>query len=267
MSRLMKAASIFLMAMSSLLPASAQQAPLSASTSTQADPAQANALLLRMAEHLAKAQQFTVSINAGFDVVQASGQKIEFGEARRIFLSRPDHLRVDMERSNGERQQVFFDGKDLTIFHPKENILAKLAKAGSVDDIVQHLAGELRTPIPLSVLLVTTLPRELATRVTAISLVERTTIGGKVVDHLAARTAEVDFQAWITPGDQPVPLRIVITYKKAPGAPQFWATLSDWNVNPQIDPSAFVLVAPAGAESVPFMVPVAVKGVPSGARR
>jgi hypothetical protein len=43
---------------------------------------QAMAVLKRMAEFLSQAQRFSVTIDAGFDAVQDSGQKIEFGETR-----------------------------------------------------------------------------------------------------------------------------------------------------------------------------------------
>ena len=248
------------------MPAQAQLTPPPAPASAPVDAAQAKVLLMRMAARLGEARQFSVTMQASYDVVQNSGQKIEFGETRRIRLSRPDHLRIDLERSDGEKQQVYFDGKDLTVFHPDENVVAKLAKTGTVDDIIRHLNGELRTPIPLSALLLTDLPRELETRVTEVAVVERTSIGGQPVDHLAARTRDVDFQAWITTGDQPVLSRVVLTYKNAVGAPQFRATLNDWDFNPTMAPSAFALTPPADAEAVPFMVPVAAKGAPPVAR-
>ncbi len=37
------------------------------------DPAQAKALLTRMADHLAKAQSLSVTMDAGYDVVQELG--------------------------------------------------------------------------------------------------------------------------------------------------------------------------------------------------
>jgi hypothetical protein len=50
---------------------------------------QAMAVLKRMAEFLSQAPRFSVTVDTGFDVVQGSGQKIEFGEMRQIMLRRP----------------------------------------------------------------------------------------------------------------------------------------------------------------------------------
>jgi hypothetical protein len=247
------------MAASSPPPAEAQQTSSPPPVQAVMDPAQAKALLMRMAEHLAKAQSLSVTIDAGYDVVQDSGQKIEFGEVRHIVLNRPDDLRIDIERGNGRKEQVFFDGKNVTMFNPGENIFARLDRPGSVDDILYYIVQDLQTRIPLSVLLVTTLPEEMQKRITEIAVVDEVTIGNQPTVHLAARTNDIDFQVWVARGDEPVPLRVVLTYKKAPGQPQFWAMLRDWNFHPTIDPASFTFVPPSGAEGVAFMVPAAGK--------
>jgi hypothetical protein len=49
-----------------------------------------------------------------------------------------------------------------------------------------------------------------------------------------------------------VPLRVVITYRKSPGQPQFWANFSDWNLAPAVSDATFVAQVPAGAQKVAF---------------
>ena len=44
-----------------------------------------------------------MTIRDGYDVVQESGQKIEFGELRNVTVSRPDRLRIEVERSDGQK--------------------------------------------------------------------------------------------------------------------------------------------------------------------
>jgi len=243
------------------LPAASQSAP------DAADPAKARALLMRMGEHLGAAQKFSVTIDAAYDVVQASGQKVEFGAVRRLVLSRPDKLRIDLEQRDGTKQLVLFDGTSLTMFTPKANVFANVAKPGTVDQIIHYLVDDLQTPIPLSAMLLTSLAQDLDRRATDVALVDEETVGGRAVDHVAARSAEVDFQVWIARGDQPVPVRVVISYKQASGHPQFSATLSEWNFNPTIDASAFVFSPPANATPVAFMVPAPGRATPSGKKR
>jgi hypothetical protein len=237
------------------LPTAAQQ-PVAPAVDAPAQQVDAKAILMRMADYLAKADSFSVTIDAGYDVIQDSGQRIEFGEVRHVLLSRPDGLQVDLERRDGSKQQIFYDGKTMTMFAPGEPFYASLEMPGTVDQILYYIVESLKTPIPLSLLLVTTMPQELEKRVTDIALVDDETLGGKDVEHLAARTDDVDFQVWIAQGNVPVPLRVVITYKNATGQPQFWANLTDWNFSPQRDRSAFTFVPPADARPVALLVPV-----------
>src|SRR5260221_2598641 len=81
---------------------------------------QAISILKNMSEYLAHAGRFSVAIRDGYDMVQESGQKIEFGELRLVTVSRPDglrrpdRLRIEVERSDGQKDLVIFDGKDMT---------------------------------------------------------------------------------------------------------------------------------------------------------
>ena len=229
----------------------------------------AKALLLRMADFLGKTKAFSVNIDAVYDVMQPTGQKIEFGEVRRVLIDRPDRLRVQSEMSNGEKLTMYFDGKTFTMFSPRENVFTKLEKPGSVDSVIKFIVQDLQTPIPLSMILLASVKDQLEKRVTEVDFVEQTSIAGKPVDHLAARTDDVDFQVWVAQGARPLPLRVVITHDFAEGQPQFSADLNDWNLAPKIDEAALAFSPPQGAEAVPFMVslPAKVAAKKSGGSR
>ncbi len=213
----------------------------------------ASALLMRMGDFLAQAKQFSVAIRSGYDVLQETGQKIEFGEFRRLTVVRPDHLRVDVERSDGEKALVLFDGQEITVASPEEEVFARAAKPGDVDQAILYLLKDLQLRLPLSMMWVTRLPSELERRVRSVELVEETTITVVPCAHLAARTDEVDFQVWIPSEGDPLPRRIVITYKNEPEQPQFWADFSEWNLSPNPPRDFFVFTPPEGARRIPFL--------------
>ena len=231
----------------------AENTPAPASATAPAEP-DAKALLLRMADFLGKTKAFSVNIDAVYDVMQPTGQKIEFGEVRRVLIDRPDRLRVQSEMSNGEKLTMYFDGKTFTMFSPRENVFTKLEKPGSVDSVIKFIVQDLQTPIPLSMMLLASVKDQLEKRVTEVDFVEQTSIAGKPVDHLAARTDDVDFQVWVAQGARPLPLRVVITYDFAEGQPQFSADLNDWNLAPKIEEAAFAFSVPAGAQAIRLMV-------------
>jgi hypothetical protein len=232
-------------------------APLAGAQAQSAIEPQAMATLQKMAQYLGNAQRFTVNIRDGYDVEQDSGQKIEFGETRKITLSRPDRLRIDVERSIGQKGSIFFDGKFIAIHLTNDNTYAITSREGSVDQAIKYTVGELGVRMPLAVMLLSTLPAELQKRVVEADYVDSTKIMDVLCDHIAARTAEgVDFQVWVAQGEQPLPKRIVITYIEAEGQPQFWAELSDWNLSPSIPDAFFTFTPPNGAERIQFLAQV-----------
>jgi hypothetical protein len=231
-------------------PVPAKKAP--AATVVSESQAQANAILMRMADFLGGTQRFSVNVSGGYDAVQTSGQKIEFGELRKVTLSRPDRLRVEGERSDGAKALTVFTGKEIVLVDAASNVYATAPQPGGLDDSVVHFVKDLGMRLPLAMLLVSQLPAELKGRVRSVEYVEKTSIYGAPAHHLAARTDSVDFQVWVADGDKPLPQRIVITYKKANGEPQFRAQFADWNLEPAIVDSTFQANPPDGAQKVAF---------------
>jgi hypothetical protein len=152
-------------------------------------------ILKKMSEYLAQASRFSVVVRDGYDVVQESGQKIEFGEIRKLTVSRPDHLRIEIEKSDGEKRLVIFDGKDIAVLLANENVYASTAKPGSLDQAIKYVVGDLKVRVPLAMMLLSTLSSELDSRVVSADYVEKTTITDVPCDHLAVQTAgDTDFQ-------------------------------------------------------------------------
>ncbi|NJD66229.1 MAG: DUF2092 domain-containing protein, partial [Chloroflexi bacterium] len=205
-----------------------QQAAIAAPAMTESQK-EAASLLKGMTEYLAGLKSFSVAFRSGYDVVQPSGQKIEFGESRRVSLARPDRLRVEEIASDGKRDLAVFDGAIISVLDAGSNVFAQVPQPGSLDEALVYFVRQLRMRMPLALLLTTRLPEALPGRVKTLDLVESTEILGIPAHHIAGRTDNVDFQFWIRDGKQPLPLRVVITYKESPGQPQYWANFADWN--------------------------------------
>ena len=209
--------------------------------------------LMRMARFLSQLEQFSVEQQSGYDVVQDSGQKIELGEHRELVFVRPDRFRVDEQRSDGEESTVVFDGKAVTVFNATQKMLASSEMQGSIDAAIKYFVKDLEMRLPLALLFVTTLPEEIEQRVQDVAIVETATIEGDPVTHLAARADTVDFQVWLPETGDPLPRRIVITYKQEEGQPQYWADFSDWNLSPNPPETLFSLDIPKDASRIPFL--------------
>ena len=230
-----------------------------------AEPRELKEILMRMATFLSKAQRFSVSLQGSFDVLQESGQMIEFGETRKITVSRPNGLRVEVEHSAGEKHLVVYDGTDITAFSPSQNVYAQASKPGGIDQAVTYFLKDLHMRLPLAALLLSRFPAEIEGRTQSLDYVERTLIHNTPAHHLAGRTETVDYQLWIAEGAQPLPLRAVLTYKKAEGHPQFRADFADWNLAPDVQNTRFAFTPPQGARKIAFLAQVPELALPAGA--
>jgi hypothetical protein len=93
-----RATSILLLVLSLVGTLAGGQTP---NTAASEHDARAMAILKRMADFLSQTQRFSVTVDTGFDVVQDSGQKLEFGETRKIVVRRPDRVRIDITTGDG----------------------------------------------------------------------------------------------------------------------------------------------------------------------
>jgi hypothetical protein len=247
------------LALAAAQPAPAGQPPDTGAgaPATSPDPRAARALLMRMADYLSRLPAYSVRIESNYDVVQASGQKIEFGERRQLILQRPNRLRVDTERSDGHRTVAVFSGTELALVDLTGKVYASAPQPGVLDESILHLVTDLRMRLPLAMLLMSRLPLEFERRVRSVDYVEKTSLFGVPAHHLAARGDTADMQVWLSDSAQPLPLRIVLTYKDEPGQPEFRAQFADWNVTPAIADTTFRVPIPAGAQKVLFAAQLA----------
>ena len=211
-------------------PGSAQQTgPTAASDSA----AQAMAVLKRTTALLSQAPRFSVTLDIGFDAVQDSDRKSNSAKHARsscavriVSASTPPH-------ATGQKSTLLFDGKNITVVHPQENVYATAARPGSVDEAVAYFVHDLGMRLPLAEMLTSQLAQQLADQVRVADYVEASSIAGVPCDHLAFRGDETDMQVRVAQGQHPLPRRVVITYRHADGRPQFWAQFNDWNLAPE----------------------------------
>jgi hypothetical protein len=225
---------------------------------------QALALLKRSADFIAGSRSISLAVEYGFDVMQTSGQKIEFGGTRKIMVRRPDRARIEFTRRDGTQGELVFDGKQVILVNKNENLYSIANRSGDVGMVMNFVADKLGVPIPLRDFLGPDPGTVLTEGLIAARYGGKTMIAGVACDHLAFRTDSVDYQIWISKGEQPLPQRLVITYRESDGQPQFWARFIKWDINPELGDSLFVYGPGEGAEEIPFIAPRAVSAAMGG---
>lgn len=219
-----------------------------------ADTAEALAILKAMSGFLAARPALSYEAEVGWDAMQVTGQRLEFGSRRVTTVRRPDRARIEAVRRDGETSTTYFDGQHIWVDLPEAAAYVSIEKPGSLDDAIDYLTDDLEVPVPLGDLVNADLYAAVSPRIVSGFWVGESVLGGTRCDHVAFRLDTADAQLWIEQGERPVPHRIVITYKGAPGTPQFWARISNWNFAPDVSDARFAYTPPDGAERIPVRV-------------
>ena len=131
-------------------------------TGTSSESAEfARELLMEMANYISGLEGYTVSVVSGYGVLQESGQKIQFLEARDIALSRPNRMRAEERQADGVGSLVLFDGSTVMVWHGDARVYAQADQPGSIDDTLVYFERDLGMRLPLAGLLTTRMPEEL----------------------------------------------------------------------------------------------------------
>jgi hypothetical protein len=229
-----------------------------AQTKTSAAPAidpGALRILKGMTDYLAAASNFSYHSESEYDVVQESGVKIAFGASRNILVSRPNRLRADVERRDGVRGTIVFDGKNIWAIVPDENVYASAPQPGDLGESLLFAVSELNITAPLAELLAPDFYETATSKLTGALDLGETVVAGVACDHLLFSNDYTDAQMWITKGDKPVLRRIVITYREEPGEPQYRAQFTNWDMSPDDTSGKLKFDPPEGSQRIRFYKP------------
>lgn len=233
------------------LPAAGAEKPKEPERPPVVDP-RADTVLRAMSEFLAAAKEFSYQAQIDYDEVLPTGQKIERGATQDVAVRRPDRAYVEFEGDDG-RNQLWYDGKEVTIFDGDENVYAVAPMPGKIDAAIDRLIEKYGFTAPLSDFLHSDPYQVLRPRVQFGLYVGLTMIDGVRCHHLAFVDKAIDWQIWIEDGTQLVPRRLVITYTSLPGQPRFAATFSDWELDARLADLRFAPWLPPSAAKVDFL--------------
>ena len=215
--------------------------------------ARALSILKKSADFVSKAKRFRLHAELAYDVVQEDGETLEFGATRTVTVRRPDRTYAESLRRDGHKTRFYFDGQAATKYDVDQNVYASAKIPGTLDAMLDYLIDRIGVPAPLADLSYSDLYSVMREKIDTGFHVGPSMVQGVACQHLAFQDEDADWQIWIEDGDQPLPRRIVITYKTFPGSPQFRAHLIDWDLEPKVPDSLFTFERPTGAQQIPFV--------------
>jgi hypothetical protein len=206
-------------------------------------------ILRKATQFLEALPSFEVEGTQVYDVVQASGDKIQFSARRRTLVRRPDRVYVETQFDDDSAHQAWYDGSKLLRYTPSANTYTEIPAPGTIDEMLDYLELELGVALPLADLLYSDLSH-LEEAPLDSSYIGESNAGGVPCDHLAFIGETVNWQLWIQREGDPLIRKVVIDYKDVDREPQFTTHLHEWRLSPELPDSAFTFQPPAEAERI-----------------
>jgi hypothetical protein len=209
----------------------------------------ADRILKSMSTFLGGAKAFSMNADIDLEVVAQNGQKLQLSSYSTIVMERPAKFFITRKGVMADAQ-VIYDGKTLTLYGKNLNAYAQVKVPGTIDDAIIAYEQETGIPAPGADLLFADSYLVLSSGIENGIYVGTAYVNGFECHHLAFREAMVDWQLWVRTGDEPLPMKYVITTKWHTGAPQYEIRLRDWDMKPEIKADQFSFSAPAGAANI-----------------
>ena len=220
-------------------------------SNTAMDP-EASEILKEMSDTLSAAKEFTFDAEITNDRVLDSGQPIQVGGTMIAAVKRPNNVYAKYSGDFNTRE-VWYSGEKLTLFIPDKNFYGVLKTPDTIDATMDFLMDNYDFSLPLADIISADPYKSVMETTTGGFIVGNSMVGGKECTHLAFTAQYVDWQIWISNDDPALPCKIVINYKQIEGVPQYQATFSNWNLNPDLSKSTFEPKLPEDAVKIDFI--------------
>jgi hypothetical protein len=229
------------------LPMSGASAQATPAATAAVDPATIQALK-NMGAHLQSLQRFRVTNELTGERVLSDGQKLQHTASAAVDVQRPNRLHVTMSSARSQRE-LFYDGKQVTLFTPAQKYYARVPFDGSLGDLASALQAKYGVDLPLADLFVLGTAAAPLDKLDSAMNAGQDFVGADLCDHYALRQGNFDWQIWITVGNKPLPRKLVITNRGDEARPQS-VSLIEWNLKPALASSAFTFKPPKDAKAI-----------------
>jgi len=214
------------------------------------DP-EADKVLHQLSDHNKQVNSAIFRLSDTIDDVQADGRKLQFAHIRELTVARPNKLKVETTGDVTSRT-LWIDGKTLTVLERDKNVYAQIPDPGTINQAIDLLQEKFNMSLPAADLLAADVYKAMTEGCEAINYVGLGYVGDEKCHHLAFTRDNIDWQMWITAGNKPAPRKMVITYKRLPGEPQYTMQLLKIEYDPKINDSVFAAQIPKGADKIEF---------------
>jgi len=213
--------------------------------------AKATKYLKAMSDYLAGLKTFSFQVEEFFDDVQDDGLKLQFSNQRQMTVSRPNKV-FGQAVGDTTDSQFFYDGTTVTAYDRKHKTYATEKVPDTIDAMLDDLHERFGIDRPLVDFIYSDPYKVLTEHTQTGTYVGLHHVGKTKCHHLAFRQKVLDWQIWIDAGNEPLPRKFLITFKRQVNEPQYLALMHRWDVNPALTDEQFTFQPPPNVRKVEF---------------
>jgi hypothetical protein len=229
------------------------------------DP-RADELVRQMSDRLARATSFALEAEEVHDEVPEQSPRRQLTNLRHVALRRPDRL-VGDAAGDGINRSFWYDGKSFAALDKEQNVWAGGTVPATVDAALDWVFDQTGTVVPLADFIYADTYARLMADVQRGVYLGIHEAAGVPCHHLSFEQATIDWQLWIDAGPEPLPRKLVITYKTEDEVPQYTVTIRKWNLQATFPETLFAFTPPQGATRIDVVAFGGPLGAPAGGQR
>jgi len=223
-----------------------------ASTVNTAIDDKADKIFRQMSEFIEAQEKFSFFAESERDILTMNGVFIQVSHEGNMIVNRPNQFWANVTGDMVQRE-LMYDGSKVTVIDTERNTFARGDVSDSMDETLDTLIKKFNVDLPLAELLYSDIYEGLTKNVQAGFYFGLTEVDDVPCHHLVFVQESIDWQVWIEDSETPLLRKVAIAYKEREGVPRYTATLSNWNLEPEIATDQFTFSPPADAKEVEFV--------------
>lgn len=209
----------------------------------------AQELVRQMSDRLSRVTALAIEAEEVYDEVPADAPRQQLASVRRVAMRRPDHLVGDAS-GDALNRSFWYDGRTFSALDREQNVWASGQVPPTIDAALDWVFDQTGTVVPLADFLYADVYDRLMGEVQRGVYLGIHEAAGVPCHHLSFEQATIDWQLWIDAGADPLPRKLVITYKTEDEVPQYSVTIRKWNLDAKVPEGLFTFSPPAGARRI-----------------
>ena len=226
--------------------------PATTPTTQEAIDPLASQILKQSCDYLAASPALAVHAEVWKDVILPTNFKIQVTRSIDLDVRRPDRFHVEAH-AHRKGRSIWYDGKSLTVLDRENNLYGVVDAPPTIDQTLDLAAEKYGVTVPLEDMAVSDPYGSAMKNVTAGGYFGDEPVLGVPCRHIGFANDKIDWQLWVADGPQPLPQKLVISYKTEDQKPQFIAIFSKWNLGDRAADLAFQFIPPPGSAKIDWL--------------